>query len=319
MIEYEKIELCPYCSSRNIRLLFKAKDFIGKKEGYFFLSKCLNCGLYFQNPRVKEKDIADFYEPIGYFKAPELKYSKKSFWKHKTLANHFGYGKKDIFWLFSFIFKRFLKSKSYPCFKQNGSLLEIGCSNGELLRELADLGWRTKGIEMSGQSSLFAREKRRLDVDNKRVEECSFPEKTFDVVVMNMVLEHLYRPFEQLAKISFWLKPGGYIIFSIPYINGLEFKIFKECSYGLQLPTHITFFTKRIIRDYLKKLGFAQIRFYSQFFDRDIVASSQYKGGWFFKFLGYNKCVRLFLIKPFVLFLSLLGLSSRLTVFAQKQ
>ena len=63
-----------------------------------------------------------------------------------------------------------------------------------------------------------------------------------------------------------------------------------------------------------------KIKFYHQMFDRDIVVSSQYrfqeKGGALFRVLGYNKTIRLTLVKPLVLFLALIGKTSRLTVRA---
>ncbi|MDP2950868.1 MAG: hypothetical protein Q8N55_00635, partial [bacterium] len=129
-------------------------------------------------------------------------------------------------------------------------------------------------------------------------------------------------PFKNLSKIAQWLKPKGELIISIPYFNGFEFQFFKGFAYGLQLPTHQTFFSQPILKAYFQKLGFKKAKFYHQAFDRDIVVSSQYrfqeKGGAFFKLLGYNKIIRLIFVKPFVLSLSLLGKTSRLTVRARK-
>ncbi len=321
-MEFETLTKCPCCDSKDITLLFKAKDLLTQKPGEFFLTKCKSCKLVFQNPRIKEKDIINYYEAIGYFNKPKENHKKKknSFLKKETLNNHFGYGKKSFFWPATFFLKGFLLSKSYPSFKQGGKLLEIGCSNGAFLEELRGLGWQVKGIEMSESSARYAKEQRGLDVQNKKIEEGDFKENEFDCVIMNMVLEHLYSPFEVMEKITKWLKPKGELIISIPYFEGFEFWLFKEFAYGLQLPTHQTFFTKPILRAYLKKLGFKNARFYHQTFDRDIVVSSQYrfqeKGGAFFRVLGYNKTIRLTLVKPLVLFLALIGKTSRLTVRA---
>ncbi|MCG2689966.1 class I SAM-dependent methyltransferase [Candidatus Parcubacteria bacterium] len=336
-MEFETLTKCPYCASKDIALLFKAKDLLTHKPGEFFLTKCLKCGLVFQNPRVKEKDIGFYYEDIGYFNQPKEKqnlekenkakpsfpFSLKEFLKKQTLQNQFGYGRKSrLSWFLSWSFKGSLRAKSYPSFKQGGKLLEIGCSNGVFLKELQGLGWQVKGIEMSQESSTFAREKRGLDVENKKIEECFFQNNEFDCVIMNMVLEHLYAPFGALKKITSWLKPRGELIFSVPYFSGFEFRFFQEFSYGLQLPTHQTFFSKPILKAYLQKLGFKKIKFYHQMFDRDIVVSSQYRfsaeGGAFFKLLGYNKIIRLILIKPFVLLLALFGKTSRVTLKAKK-
>jgi len=110
------------------------------------------------------------------------------------------------------------------------------------------------------------------------------------------------------------------MVFSMPYFNGLEFRWFKKYCYGLQLPFHITFFNKKVIKDYLKTLGYEDIKFYHHFFDRDIVVSAQYKyqdtGKLFYKMIGYNKPIRFLTVKPFVFLLSLISKTSRITVHA---
>ena len=44
----------------------------------------------------------------------------------------------------------------------------------------------------------------------------------------------------------FGIKPSGQLIFSIPYFEGLEYKWFKEYTYSLHLPNHITFLNKKV-------------------------------------------------------------------------
>lgn len=343
-MEFETLTKCPSCQALKIKLLLKANDLLSQKPGEFFLSKCQQCGLVFQNPRIKEKDIGFYYESIDYFKEPKRTNPEKEkqefanffsflkvFLKQQILRNHLGYGKQNIFWLLIFPFKKSLLAKSYPYFIKGGKLLEVGCSNGSFLEELQSLGWQARGVEMSERSAQFAREKRNLEVENKRLEECNFKENEFDAIIMNMVLEHLYSPFESLKKITQWLKPEGQLIFSLPYFQGFEFWAFKEFTYGLQLPTHQTFFKQTILRAYLKHLGFKKIKFYFQAFDRDLVVSSQYvfQSGkrpshfplppFFFKLLGYNKIIRLFFVKPLIFFLALINKTSRITVRAVKK
>lgn len=331
-IEFETLEECPYCSSKKIKFLFKAPDRLTNLPGEFSLYKCQNCDLVFLNPRVKEESIKLLYsDELGYYKLKEttqiknILYLIKKFLYNQTLINHFNYKlgrKRFLFYLLTFPFRRILKTKSIPVFRDNGCLLEIGCSHGGFLEKMAKLGWKVKGIEMHEKSALHAMEKRGLDIISKKVEECNFREE-FDAIVMNMLLEHLYDPFKNLEIITTWLKSEGQLIFSIPYFEGVEFKWFKRHCYGLHLPFHITFPNKKIIEDYLEKLGYQKIEFYHHSFDRDIVASSHYKyqdtKSVFYKVLAYNKFLRFVAIKPFVLALAFLGRTSRVTVRAIKK
>lgn len=331
-VEFEKLKKCPYCSSKKIIFLFKSPDRLTNLPGKFSICKCNDCGLVFQNPRVKEKYIGLYYtNKLGYYNPPKDRVKNKNrtsifrkFLKKQTLINHFNYnnlGKKNLFYLLlTAPFKRFLKINSFPIFKKEGNLLEIGCGAGIFLERMKKLGWRVKGVEMGEKTALYAQKEKGLGVYHKRIEECDFNEGEFDVIVMNMLLEHLYNPFKSLQNITKWLKKDGQLIFSIPYFNGFEFMWFKEYCYGLHLPNHITFFNKKIIRDYLKKFGYREIKFYHHFFDRDIVASAQYKyqdtGKLFYKMVGYNKPIRFLVVKPFVFLLSLISKTSRITVHA---
>jgi len=337
IFEYEKLEDCPYCSFKGIQLILKAPDRLTEVPGVFYLSKCKRCGLIFQNPRVKKEFIRFFYrDSLGYYNPPvsENDWSKRKKWikrfknylRNQTLINHFNYtnlgNRNFILKLITIPFKRILKIQLAPQYVKGGRLLEIGCSYGGRLENLRAIGWKVEGIEMDERSSKYAREIKKLKVENNEIEEADFPFKTFDVVVMSMVLEHLYNPFEILKRITKWLKPKGQLIFSIPYIEGFEGEVFREYYYSLHLPHHLIFFNKRIIKEYLTSLGYTKIRFYFHFFDRDIVASAYYKyvdtKKWWWKIVSKNKPMRFLLIKPFVFFLSLINKTSRVTVFAEK-
>lgn len=332
-VEFERLEKCLYCNSRRIIFLFKAPDRLTNLPGEFSVYRCKDCGLVFQNPRVKEKYIKLYYtSKLGYYNPPKDRVKNENttsifrkFLKKQTLINHFNYnnsGKKNLFYfLLTSPFKRFLNKNSFPIFKKEGNLLEIGCSHGRFLEMMEKTGWRVRGVEMDERVAAYAKRERNLEVYHKRIEDCNFNKGEFDVAVMNMLLEHLYNPFKVLQNVTLWLKSGGQLIFSIPYFDGLEFKWFEDYCYGLQLPFHITFFNKKVLRQYLKTLGYGEIKFYHHFFDRDIIASAHYKyqdtKNIFYKIIAYNKAVRFLAIKPFVFLLSLLNRTSRITVHAR--
>lgn len=332
---YEQLRHCPYCKLPHIQFLYSASDLLTNKPGMFYLSQCKECSLVFQNPRVKEQYIHQFYtyEP-DYYQLPRRENKKFNLRKralqyviNQVLANHFHYahlGKKNLFFkIVTLPLKRHLKIKSMPNFVEEGSLLEIGCSQGHVLEKLKRYGWDTYGIEMGKKLAHYAKKVRGLKVENKKIEEVSYNKNSFDIIIMTMVLEHLYHPFHQLAIITQWLKPGGQLIFSLPYFDGLEFKFFKQYAYGLQLPTHITFFNKKILKEYLMKLGYKNIKFYFQYTDKDITASAHYKylatHQWIYKFISDNKMLRWMLIKPLIFLLSLLKKTSRVIVFTEKK
>lgn len=317
-VNFEYLNKCPNCKSKDFQILLSTRDQLNNLPGVFQLVKCKKCDLVFQNPRVCEEDIHLYYpETMGYYKPVKSKSEKN---RYKLILKNF---------LLKYS-KRFRRLRLYPDFNNDPSnlnkfkLLEIGCSHGARLKELADIGWSNiMGIEMDQKSFEYAMNVRKLNIINTRIEDFDLGSEEYDVIIMSMVLEHLYHPFKSLIKITKGLKPGGQLLFSIPYFKGIEYKLFGKYSYGLQLPTHITFFNKKILKDYLTSLGFRKIEFYFQAFERDIMASAMNKykveGKWIYKFIGTNKIIKKLLIKPIIFILSLFGKTSRVSVSAYKK
>ena len=327
--KFEELKSCPYCDSEKIAIILEGPDRLSKIPGEFFLSKCLDCKLVFQNPRIKENNVDIFYtDSLGYYNPPKIKNQKTFIEKQiiKALICYLNYNHLGnctfINKITSWPFLKFIRVQSIPKFKQEGKLLEIGCSYGNKLKRLQNFGWTVKGIEINKKMAEYGNKKLDLEISNKKIENADFKEGEFDVIIMNMVLEHLYNPFETLKFITKWLKKDGQLIFSIPYFNGIEFKLFKNYCYGLQLPTHITFLNKKIILDFLNKIGYNNIKFFHHFFERDFIASAQYKYDenkkLFYKVLA-SKNMKIFVIKPLMYILSFFKLTSRISIYAHKK
>ena len=329
--KYETLAQCPYCGSVKIDALFEAPDRLTEKGGTFYLSKCSACELVLQNPRIKEKFIGEFYtNELGYYQPVSSQANKLTRRTKEVLVNHFGYvdlgTKSALKKIATLPFKRREKIKITPQYKRGGSLLEIGCSHGDRLAYFKELGWKVSGIEQDKRSVAHAKRKRKLDVVFGAIEDFQVEDKSFDVIIMSMVLEHLAEPFLQLEKIVKWLKPGGELIFSIPYFDGVEFSLFKKYAYGLQLPTHYTFLNKKIIKEFFLQRGFSSSHFFFHYFDRDFYASLDYfvesspnMLGRLVQRISLGKKTRKFVVKPVLVLLSFLGKTSRVTVVVNKE
>jgi len=56
-------------------------------------------------------------------------------------------------------------------------------------------------------------------VRNEDLEQQTFPDESFDLVITSDVMEHIYEPDKAFKEIHRTLKPGGAHIFSVPIIN----------------------------------------------------------------------------------------------------
>lgn len=131
--------------------------------------------------------------------------------------------------------------------------LDVGCSGGALGHYLkTNLGFaHVSGIEYSAPAAAKARNY----LDNVfEGDACTLdlPEEYnnfFDIVIYADVLEHLYDPWSAVRKHMRFLRPGGYMLASIPNLKNLFIVLnllsdrFDYTEVGLLDNTHLRFFT----------------------------------------------------------------------------
>ena len=139
-------------------------------------------------------------------------------------------------------------------------LLDIGCSEG-VKRKLP--GCETWGVEAEAPAA--AKAKTRNDkVFNCRIDEATeLPERYFDVITMNDVLEHIDYAEPVLARVKQLLRPDGRLVLSLPnvryYLNVRDLlfkKDWKYEDYGVLDRTHLRFYTQKSAARYLAENGF---------------------------------------------------------------
>ncbi|MGA7273476.1 MAG: class I SAM-dependent methyltransferase [Candidatus Udaeobacter sp.] len=149
-------------------------------------------------------------------------------------------------------------------------LVDIGCGNGALCRELATRGYEVVGCEPSAQGVHFARSSapelvfHRIGVDD---DPTCVGDESFDVAIATEVIEHLVRPRDLLRFARQLLRGGGYLIISTPYHGYLK-------NLGLALTNkwdahlspfwdggHIKFWSRKTLSQLLNDAGFRVVRF----------------------------------------------------------
>lgn len=79
----------------------------------------------------------------------------------------------------------------------------------------------------------------------------------FDVISLQLVLEHIVNPVEFLERISKYLAPGGRLLITVPNeFNPLQRRI---GYYGFISPVHVNYFTPVGLRSVLRQAGFKVI------------------------------------------------------------
>jgi 2-polyprenyl-3-methyl-5-hydroxy-6-metoxy-1,4-benzoquinol methylase len=96
------------------------------------------------------------------------------------------------------------------------SILEIGCGSGEFLQKISSGVEYSFGIDIN-ESALTSARQKGLEVSSASVNDL---DRSFDMVFLFQVLEHLESPGNFLRAIEAKLNPGGILVLAVPNPDG---------------------------------------------------------------------------------------------------
>lgn len=146
--------------------------------------------------------------------------------------------------------------------KGGGRLLDVGCSVGTLLDAAKASGFAVAGVEISKWASEFARSKGH-HVITGALSDASFADGSFDVVVLNHVVEHVPDPLEVMEEVFRILKYDGVAVVGVPNFGSLMARTFKEKWTSLHPDQHLWHFDHATLLRLLTAAGFEEIAFQS--------------------------------------------------------
>lgn len=148
--------------------------------------------------------------------------------------------------------------------KPSLKVLEVGCACGATLLAIYNQNPQAKlyGIEFNEQAAALA--SHFATIEALDVEKLQKPEwrEMFDYIILGDVIEHLKEPWQAMKNLASLVKPGGYVIVSVPnvmHISVFSMMLAGRWQYedqGILDHTHLRFFTKKEILLLLKEAGF---------------------------------------------------------------
>ena len=141
-----------------------------------------------------------------------------------------------------------------------GRLLEIGAASGNFLVTMQRRGWDVAGIEVDLASAERAATRTGARVICGDIGSVSLEHSQFDLICGWMVFEHVHDPVRGFQRCLDWLKPGGWLAFSVPDCGSWQFRTFKGNWYATQVPTHLYHFTAPSLVRILARCGFESVR-----------------------------------------------------------
>jgi ubiquinone/menaquinone biosynthesis C-methylase UbiE len=138
---------------------------------------------------------------------------------------------------------------------ENSKGLEVGVGTG---RFAVPLGIKV-GVEPAKAMADIAR-KRGIEVYEARAEELPFVDSSFDFVLIVVTLCFVQDNIQALREAKRVLKPGGYIIIGMIDKESFLGKLYESKKKESKFYRHANFYSARQVLDWLKKLGFEQIK-----------------------------------------------------------
>jgi len=137
-----------------------------------------------------------------------------------------------------------------------GRVLDVGCGDGARLEILRARGWDVRGVDPDPRAVEAARRRLGDRVTEGGLEDAPFAPGSFDVVLLEHVLEHVEDPVDLLRRCRGLLRPGGRLSAVTPNVEGLGHRTFKAAWRGLEPPRHLTLFGPKSLEAAARRAGF---------------------------------------------------------------
>ncbi|MBN1552657.1 class I SAM-dependent methyltransferase [bacterium] len=146
----------------------------------------------------------------------------------------------------------------------NKNVLELGCATGYVSQLMRQNNCTVTGIELDPEAAAEASKhcQRVIVGDLNETSLLNSLDQTYDVIVAGDILEHLIDPETILDTLHDHLKPGGYILVSMPNIAFWRMRLdllmgrFEYQEFGLLDKTHLRFYTVKTFYALARKTGY---------------------------------------------------------------
>lgn len=222
-----------WCGSKSFRQMFQLKLEIGLEPA---VCSCNGCGVVFLNPQPSDAQLLPYYDLPYYgssrskFVGPIARFVR--WWQGRRAA---------------------MVSKRVTA---PGSVLDVGCGNGQFLLDLHNQGFNVQGTELTAQSAARVPQEIANNIHVGDLLNLKLQADQYDALSMWHVLEHVRDPHAICCEIHHLLKPGGWVFLSLPNAQSTEATLFGKHWFHLDPPRHLFGLGTGSLNALLEQTGF---------------------------------------------------------------
>jgi SAM-dependent methyltransferase len=152
----------------------------------------------------------------------------------------------------------FLQPPLADLFVGCSDIIDVGAYTGENMLWLQVAGWRPVGVEPNPVAANLARVAG-LDVRNDYLQNCRFPNASFDAAYLSYVVEHLLDPDAMLSELRRILRPGGKLLLTTHNVHSIWRHIFRQYWINWHMPFHVFHSHPGALTRMVEQAGFRRV------------------------------------------------------------
>lgn len=212
--------------------------------GVFSIQRCPSCGQMATCPPLTEDDLPALYS--SFYPRRHVDYQELQTEAHRAASPYAAIRR----WMAG------TDNQGHYLAQPGQTVLDIGSGSCLALLELRAMGIEAWGVEADPNVRDIA-EHFDLRVHIGSIHDCPFPDQSFDLIVLNQVIEHVPDPFAMLEAVGSRLNPGGRVWLSFPNVDSWPRRISGWRWINWHVPYHQHHFNRRSFARLASRAGYA--------------------------------------------------------------
>ena len=244
---------CLLCGDEGENLYAALIDWASGVSGRWGILLCSACGAGWLDPQPVAEDIQKLYPSLYYThrSMPGTRFDPLRQATLRCILARMGYPVERAKGLLPRLLSCMRSSARAAALdvmglsaSQVGSLLDVGCGNGQFMLRMRSLGWGVSGVDPD-PAAVALGQSHGLRVFRGSI--CDVPgTDTYDAITLSHVIEHVADPIKLLRECRKRLRPNtGRLLVTTPNIDSLGHWWFRRHWFGLEVPRHLNLFSSK--------------------------------------------------------------------------